>query len=58
MSYFTDVSSDIQRNVKVAYPTYDWMPFFAGPAECFGPRCGSDVFLIEFIADQMNLVIE
>jgi hypothetical protein len=34
------------------------MPFFAGHAECFGERCGSDVFLIEYITAQLNMEIE
>ena len=33
------------------------MPFFAGPAECFEPRCGSDVFLIDIVTVIIVVII-
>jgi hypothetical protein len=44
--------------IRVTYPTYSYMPFIGGPDECFGNRCGTDIRLIEFIAQQMHLDIE
>ena len=51
----TPKSESIRRNIlRIAHPTSNALVFYATNDTCVQQQCGSDIFLIEYIAAKLN----